>query len=336
MTEVTRDMAIMTYLLAFPLQCFYCDQKIGSCLLLSSARCATPGERGQKLRHGILVEGSSMHLSKSNINRAWKHLLLMNRSSFWGTWDNWDSDTEASLQKTNSAGATVAIQYSHRCILQDVNVSDSYHPRIFQDIRNFSPFQNSPRSPERKQSLTQRGDVLRRISGRYCWETELKPQCLPRIVDESTNPQVVVMRKTAIFFFKWMDQIVMSMIFPNKPSYKPIVWHIKIYKTSKNSRTSRKINCFHPLHRWWDDPWNSWTSGTMGLLQFELIPSLTPHEAHGLAILNMKLMKKIDNTLRHLDILRLHMITLRYTFLDFQSSSRTEIFPNLRCVGPSW
>ena len=119
--------------------------------------------------------------------------------------------------------ATVAIQYSHRCILQDVNVSDSYHPRIFQDIRNFSPFQNSPRSPERKQSLTQRGDVLRRISGRYCWETELKPQCLPRIVDESTNPQVVVMRKTAIFFFKWMDQIVMSMIFPNKTSYKPIV-----------------------------------------------------------------------------------------------------------------
>ena len=103
MTEVTRDMAIMTYLLAFPLQCFYCDQKIGSCLLLSSARCATPGERGQKLRHGILVEGSSMHLSKSNINWAWKHLLLMNRSSFWGTWDNWDSDTEASLQKTNSA-----------------------------------------------------------------------------------------------------------------------------------------------------------------------------------------------------------------------------------------
>ena len=77
-------MTITTYLLAFPLQCFYCDQKIGSyhhigsCLLLSSARCATPGERGQKLRHGILVEGSSMHLSKSNINRAWKHLLLMN------------------------------------------------------------------------------------------------------------------------------------------------------------------------------------------------------------------------------------------------------------------
>ena len=219
MTEVTsRDMAIMTYLLAFPLQCFYCDQKIVSYhLIMSVAEFRTVCHPGRARSKTATRNPCRRFLDAPEQikHRAWKHLLLMNRSSFWGTWDNWDSDTEASLQKTNSAEvATFAIQYSHRCILQDVNVSDSNHPRIFQDIRNFSPFQNSPRSPERKQSLIQRSDVLRRSQA----GTAGKPNWSPSAYDESSNQQVVGDEKNSDFFFNWMDEIVMSMIFPNKTS----------------------------------------------------------------------------------------------------------------------
>ena len=47
--------------------------------------------------------------------------------------------------------ATFAIQYSHGCILLQ-DTLQRYRCRLF---RPFSPFQNSQRSPEREQSLTQ-------------------------------------------------------------------------------------------------------------------------------------------------------------------------------------